>query len=106
MPPSTATFEAGSPYLCVSSDTERLFRNGISGGADSVSLLLALLELRKREKLEHRIVAAHFNHNIRGAESDGDEQFVRELTARLGVELAIGRVEPRPHDPGWERWER
>jgi tRNA(Ile)-lysidine synthase len=62
----------------------------VSGGADSVSLLLAMHDLQKRKKMEHRIVAAHFNHRLRGAESDGDEEFVRDLTTRLGGELAIG----------------
>lgn len=63
----------------------------VSGGADSVSLLLALHDLRNRKKLDHRIVAAHFNHNLRGAESDADEDYVRGLTTKLSVELAIGR---------------
>ncbi len=63
---------------------------GVSGGADSVSLLLALHDLRTQEKLGHRIVAAHFNHKLRGAESDADEDYVRDLTTKLSVELAIG----------------
>ena len=62
----------------------------VSGGADSVSLLLALHDLRTQRKLGHRIVAAHFNHKLRGAESDADEDYVRSLTTKLGVELAIG----------------
>src|SRR5580765_2910393 len=62
----------------------------VSGGADSVSLLLAVDDLVKRKKLGHRVVAAHFNHNLRGSESDADGEFVRQLTTRLGVELAIG----------------
>ena len=62
----------------------------VSGGADSVSLLLALHDLTKREKIEHRIVAAHFNHKLRGAESDADEEYVRHLTTQLGIELAVG----------------
>jgi len=63
----------------------------VSGGADSVSLLLAVDDMVKRKKLGLRAVAAHFNHNLRGAESEKDEEFVRELTTRLGIELAIGR---------------
>ena len=62
----------------------------VSGGADSVSLLLALHDLTKQKKLGHRIVAAHFNHKLRGAESDADEEYVRQLTTKLGVELAVG----------------
>ncbi|MFK7737507.1 MAG: tRNA lysidine(34) synthetase TilS [Pirellulaceae bacterium] len=54
----------------------------VSGGADSVSLLIALLELSSDETC---LEVAHFNHGWRGAESDEDEQFVRDLCARLGV---------------------
>ncbi len=63
----------------------------VSGGADSVSLLLAMHDLRERQKLKLRLVAAHFNHKLRGDESDEDEEFVRGLTSTLGVELAVGR---------------
>lgn len=61
----------------------------VSGGADSVSLLLAIHDLTQGKKLGHRIVAAHFDHGLRGAESDGDAEFVRELTTKLGIELAL-----------------
>ena len=63
----------------------------VSGGADSVSLLLALHELKKSAKLELRLVAAHLNHQLRGAESDADEDFVRHLTTNLKIELALHR---------------
>ena len=72
--------------LPVSGDTMIV---GVSGGADSVSLLLALHELTNRSKLGHMIVAAHFNHQLRGTESDADEEFVRELTARLEIALVL-----------------
>lgn len=65
----------------------------VSGGADSVSLALALHELKKRKKLNLRFVAAHFNHKLRGAESDADENFVRDLAVRYDFELALGRGE-------------
>lgn len=61
----------------------------VSGGADSLSLLLAIHDLTQRKKLGHRIVAAHFDHGLRGAESDADAEFVRELTTKLGIELAL-----------------
>ncbi|CAN5187517.1 hypothetical protein BH20ACI2_BH20ACI2_19590 [soil metagenome] len=64
----------------------------ISGGADSVSLLLALNELSKRKKIGHRIVAAHFNHRLRDAASDADEEFVRGLTTDLRIEFAVGKA--------------
>lgn len=64
----------------------------VSGGADSVSLLLALEELRRTRKLENRIVAAHFNHKLRGDESDTDEEYVKHLAGMLKVELSIGHA--------------
>jgi tRNA(Ile)-lysidine synthase len=42
-----------------------------------------------------RISLAHVNHGLRGDESDGDEVFVREFAAALGVEFASERVDPR-----------
>lgn len=54
---------------------------GLSGGADSVALLLGLLELGQR------VEAAHCNFHLRGAEADADERFVRELCGQVGVTL-------------------
>ena len=56
-----------------------------SGGADSVALLHILVELR--ETLGVVLSVAHFHHQIRGAEADGDQQFVEELAARLQLEF-------------------
>ncbi len=59
----------------------------VSAGADSVALLLLLDELRA--ELGIVLSVAHVNHKLRGTESDGDEQFVRELAARLGLECDV-----------------
>jgi tRNA(Ile)-lysidine synthase len=67
------------------------FVAAVSGGADSVSLLLALYELRKLKKLNLRFVIAHYNHDLRGDESEKDEQFVKNLASEFGFELALGR---------------
>ncbi len=64
----------------------------VSGGADSLSLLLALADLRERGKLDLRLVAAHYNHNFRGRESDADEEFVKRIAAERNYELAVGRA--------------
>lgn len=56
----------------------------VSGGADSVALF-RLLE-RLREKLGITLVVVHFNHRLRGVESDGDAQFVAELAKAHGLE--------------------
>lgn len=50
---------------------------GVSGGADSVCLLLCLLEYQKKIDFSVRVV--HVEHGIRGEESLRDARFVREL---------------------------
>jgi len=57
----------------------------VSGGADSVALLLLLLELR--EKLGIVLSVVHFNHKLRGKASDADEKFVGKLAAKYGLEF-------------------
>src|SRR5271170_4779825 len=69
---------------------------GLSGGGDSVALTSALLALRKRMGL--KFAAAHLNHRLRGDESDRDEEFVRAMCARLGLELQVERAEGRAAD--------
>lgn len=64
----------------------------LSGGADSVALLLELLELQ-RNGLIGGIAAAHLNHGIRGQEADEDEAFVRSLCDSLGIRLIVKRVD-------------
>ena len=61
---------------------------GLSGGADSVALLTMLHEIPGAE-----IEAVHINHGLRGAESDGDERFVRDLCKEMGVPLWARRVD-------------
>lgn len=56
---------------------------GLSGGADSVCLLLALNSLH--ERLGITVEAVHVNHCLRGGESDRDEGFCRELCKSLGI---------------------
>jgi tRNA(Ile)-lysidine synthase len=58
----------------------------VSGGVDSTALLLLLAELRTDN---FDLLAAHVNHHLRGAESDGDEAFVRDLCARLEIPLHV-----------------
>src|SRR5579863_2804995 len=58
---------------------------GVSGGADSVGLLLLLLELR--EELGIVLSVAHLNHKLRGRAAEADERFVRRLAAEHGLEF-------------------
>lgn len=62
----------------------------LSGGADSVTLLYALLELKT--KLNIQVSVCHFNHRLRGQESDTDEKFVADLCQKLNIECTVGRA--------------
>jgi tRNA(Ile)-lysidine synthase len=55
----------------------------VSGGADSVALLRALVILSSEFGLQ--LTTAHLNHGLRGAEADGEEKFVRGLCEEMGV---------------------
>ncbi len=57
----------------------------VSGGADSVALLLLLLELR--EKIGFVPCVVHFNHKLRGKASDADEKFVANLAKKHQLEF-------------------
>jgi len=72
----------------------------VSGGADSVAMLFAFY--LNREKLGIRLEAAHFNHQLRGEESDRDEAFVREFCGRYDIPLHVGRGEVKPGKKGLE----
>ncbi len=63
----------------------------VSGGADSMALLWAMYLLR--DKLQIHLSAAHFNHGLRGAESDRDEAFVRDFCAGYGIPFARGAAD-------------
>ena len=65
----------------------------VSGGADSVALLVALDALAP--ELGFSLHAAHLNHGLRGPEADQDQAFVSALCDRLGVPLAAARWDCR-----------
>ena len=60
---------------------------GLSGGADSVALLLVLLELRQR--IGYTLLAIHVEHGIRGEESRKDAAFVEELCRQKNIPCRI-----------------
>lgn len=65
----------------------------VSGGVDSTALLVAMNDLRADG---WQIAAAHVNHHLRGAESEADEAFVRDLCRTLDVPLHVadGTLDP------------
>ncbi|WP_235011671.1 tRNA lysidine(34) synthetase TilS [Bryocella elongata] len=92
---------AGLPELALN---RALFSAGdrvcvaVSGGADSVALLLALIEANRESRLNKTplgvvLSAVHVNHGLRGAESEADAAFVAELCERLSVPLTVERVD-------------
>jgi tRNA(Ile)-lysidine synthase len=74
----------------------KMLRNGnrlgvaVSGGADSVFLLHALHELGLAAGV------LHVNHQLRGAESDADEAFVRAVAARFELPVAVAHIPVAP----------
>ena len=65
----------------------------VSGGADSVALLLALDELGKLRKLTIKLVVAHLDHKLRGAGSKADALWVSKLAELLGHNTVIGNID-------------
>ncbi|MCK4224646.1 MAG: tRNA lysidine(34) synthetase TilS [candidate division Zixibacteria bacterium] len=63
----------------------------LSGGPDSVALLYGLLTIQP--EFELKLYVAHLNHKLRGAESDEDERFVKELAVRLKLQFFSKRID-------------
>lgn len=62
----------------------------VSGGADSVALARLAADHFSDLGERRMLTIAHFNHGLRGAESDADERFVEALAEKLGIAVAIG----------------
>lgn len=60
---------------------------GVSGGRDSICLLYLLHELGWKE-----LIVCHLNHQLRGAESDADETFVRTEAGKLGLKFECVQI--------------
>lgn len=78
---------------------ERVFC-AVSGGADSVALLFGMYLLREKFQLD--LSAAHFNHHLRGEESDRDAKFVQEFCRGYAIPLVLGNAQVRPGKKGLE----
>lgn len=68
---------------------------GLSGGADSVSLLVALNQLKDSYSL--KLCAIHINHQLRGEESLRDENFCIELCNQLDIPLTVERIDVKSY---------
>src|SRR5262245_2146232 len=65
---------------------------GVSGGADSVALLLAIDELIKAKKLKVNLIISHVDHQLRKT-SDDDAKWVKRLGRSLAYQVVVTRVE-------------
>ena len=88
MPTSSDSSLPGANLSLLSPEIDYLV--GVSGGSDSIVLLHWLVE-QHFEKL----VVCHFNHALRGEDSDGDEAFVRDLAADLRFEFVSVKNDSR-----------
>jgi tRNA(Ile)-lysidine synthase len=81
------------PGVKVIGERQRLLL-ALSGGPDSTALLLALAGLRDRNLLSCELLACHINHGLRGADSDLDEEFCRDICGDHDVALTAQKVQP------------
>jgi tRNA(Ile)-lysidine synthase len=63
----------------------------LSGGPDSTALLTVLAPIA--QELDLSLIIAHFNHGLRGAESDEDENFSRDLSEKMGLAFVSGKMD-------------
>lgn len=66
---------------------------GVSGGADSTALLLALEELTAAGLLGLSLTVAHLDHSLRGERGAEDARWVEELARARGFEAVLGRAD-------------
>ncbi len=72
----------------------------VSGGADSVAMLFAMYLLAPQLKIQ--LSCAHFNHNLRGEESNRDAEFVRDFCSQYDIPFQLGTGNVIPGKKGLE----
>lgn len=77
---SESLFAAGERVVCA-----------VSGGADSMAMLWCLRSLQT--ELEITVSCAHFDHRLRGAESDRDAEFVRDFCEKHEIPFVLGSAD-------------
>jgi tRNA(Ile)-lysidine synthase len=70
----------------------------LSGGPDSTALLAVLAPIAKAMDLS--LIVAHFNHGLRGLESDEDEKYSRDLSEKMGLAFFSGKMDQRKGKKG------
>lgn len=80
----------------------------LSGGPDSVAMLRALDEIVKSQAVsaQTRLIVAHLNHRLRGAQSDQDQAFVQDLAQNLNLEAVLEAAPEPMHQGGESRWRK
>ena len=76
------------------SDQVKTVYAAVSGGVDSCVLLDILVKYRS--EFDYKIIILHYNHGVRGTESNRDEQFVESLAEKYDLEIVIGRLSGKP----------
>ena len=72
----------------------------VSGGADSMAMLWAMWLMK--DQLKITVEAAHFNHNLRGEESNRDEAFVVAFCKNHNIPCHVGAGKVEPGEKGLE----
>lgn len=62
---------------------------GLSGGADSVCLLIVLKTIIEQYNMQIKLIAVHINHGIRGAEAKRDEEFAKRFCEVLHIDFEV-----------------
>src|SRR5689334_17050279 len=96
--PATAT-QPSSLQSAITTVPAGKWAVGVSGGADSVALLMLLLRFRVAPDVSPYVV--HMDHQVRGESSDADARFVRDLAAAHNLPCFVARrgdVEPTLHN--------
>jgi len=65
----------------------------VSGGADSVALMFAMLRLKEAQIVDAEFAVGHVNHKLRGRSADEDEEFVLGLERKVGLEVVTRSVD-------------
>jgi tRNA(Ile)-lysidine synthase len=67
----------------------------VSGGADSTALLHVMADLKSTGLLQADLLCVHVNHQLRGSQSDLDQEFVVAQSKKLGLEIVVKKADVR-----------